>query len=293
MTPKAKSSRRIHTQKQHASIFEAPFKIGSPSMVFEEDLIKNVHLLADMVDHIEIVLFHTPNLHNIPGTSEIKYLKRLGEGKNITYSVHLPAFLEIASSDKNIREESIQLASNIILRMTPLSPLHHIIHIPFTAPTLTPEPDVYFSADYQEQFYAWTARALNSLRVLKDAIGQGTNILVENINYSPSFLEPFLRNGLCELCLDVGHLLLGREKVFDNLKNYLNTTGEIHLHGVMGNQEHLGLSVLPGERVSKWLRFLWQSAYQGIVNLEVFTLGDLEESMSILSETCVLVSKQT
>jgi hypothetical protein len=65
------------------------------------------------------------------------------------------------------------------------------------------------------------------------------------------------------------------------------------LHGVMGNQEHLGLSVLPGERVSKWLRFLWQSAYQGIVNLEVFTLGDLEESMSILSETCVLVSKQT
>jgi len=262
-------------------------------MVFGDDLIDNANLLADMIDHIEIVLFHTPDLHNVPEADEINYLKRMGENKEITYSIHLPAFLEVASSDKNIRAQSIQLAGDIIKWMNALNPLHHIIHIPFTAPTLTPEPGVYFSNDDAEQFYLWTPRALNSLTSLKDAVGQGTKILVENINYSPSLLTPFMQNGLCDLCLDAGHLLLGRERVMDALKNYLKITREIHLHGVIGYEEHLSLAVLPVERISEWIRFLWHSEFNGIVNLEVFTPGDLAESMSILTETISFVSQKT
>ncbi|UCH21512.1 MAG: TIM barrel protein [Deltaproteobacteria bacterium] len=262
-------------------------------MVFGKDLVQNVYLLAEIVDHIEIVLFHTPDLHNIPRTYEIQHLKRIKEEKNITYSVHLPASLEIASSDKNIRKMSIQFARDIIKRMNELRPLHHIIHIPFTTPTLTPQPDVYFTSNDEKQFYAWTPFALDSLKALKDAAGQGTKILVENINYSPSFLNPLLHEGLCELCLDLGHLLLGRENVTDALNNYLDKTEEIHLHGVIGYEEHLSLSVLPGERVAKWVRFLRQSAYRGIVNLEVFTPGDLEESMGILTETIYFVSQKS
>ncbi len=292
MTPKAKFWSRVPVRGRRRSIFRAPFNIGAPSMVFGEDLIQNVYLLAGIVGHIEIVLFHTPDMHNIPRPREIKHLKRMGEEKNITYSVHLPASFEIASNDKNIREVSIQLAGDIITRMNALHPLHHIIHVPFTTPTLTPQPDAYFTPNDEMQFYEWTPLALNSLKVLKDAAGQGTKILVENINYSPVFLEPFLQRGLCGLCMDVGHLLLGRENVMDALKNYLDKTEEIHLHGVMGYEEHLSLSVLPGERVAKWVRFLRQSAYRGIVNLEVFTLGDLEESISILSETFPIVKQQ-
>ncbi|MGD2272555.1 MAG: cobamide remodeling phosphodiesterase CbiR [Desulfobacterales bacterium] len=270
------------------SSFRAPFKIGTTSMVFGDNLINNIELLADLTDHIEIVLFYTPDLHNIPDAGEINYVKRIGENKNITYSVHLPAFLEVASSDVNIQAQSIQLTGDIIKRMNALRPRHHIIHIPFTSPTLTPEPDVYFSNEDAKQFYFWTPRALNSLRLLKNAAGQGTKILVENINYSPSLLKPFLQNGLCDLCLDVGHLLLGREKVMDALKNYLRVTREIHLHGVVGYEEHLSLAVLPVERISKWIRFLWQSEFSGIVNLEVFTPGDLEESLEILTKTISL-----
>jgi sugar phosphate isomerase/epimerase len=292
LTSEAKSSIRLLAQGKHPSIFKAPFNIGAPSMIFGDDLVQNVYLLADMVDHIEIVLFHTSDLHNIPRNREIQRLKRIGEEKDITWSVHLPASIEIASSDKKIRATSIQLARDIIERMNQLRPLHHIIHIPFTTPTLTPQPDVYFTRNDYEKFYNWTPLALDSLKVLKDAAGQGTKILVENINYSPSFLNPLLQEGLCELCLDVGHLVLGRENVTDALKNYLDKTGEIHLHGVIGYEEHLSLSVLPGERVVKWVRFLRQSAYHGVVNLEVFTPGDFEESIGILSETFSTVSKQ-
>jgi sugar phosphate isomerase/epimerase len=281
-----------HFHYQHPLTPKASFKISTTSMVFGKDLSENVNILADMLDHIEIVLFKTRELHNIPGDEEIEYLKRIGEQNNTSYSVHLPAFLEIASRNRFIREESIQLAVDIIRRMNTINPLHHILHIPLTPPTLTPEPGVYFYRNQGQQFKGWTLRALNSLKALKEKTGQGTKILVENINYSPLLLEPFLSNELCGLCLDLGHLLLGCENIMDTLKYYLDVTEEVHLHGVLDYQEHLSLSVLPGERVSKWVRFLWQIGYKGIVNLEVFTPGDLEESMNIMSEIISIVSKK-
>jgi pyruvate-formate lyase-activating enzyme len=72
-------------------------------MVFGENLLENAHLLAAMVDHVEIVLFYTPTLHNFPSISEIKALKKLGTDEDVTFSVHLPAFLETASRDRKKR----------------------------------------------------------------------------------------------------------------------------------------------------------------------------------------------
>jgi sugar phosphate isomerase/epimerase len=51
-----------------------------------------------------------------------------------------------------------------------------------------------------------------------DEIGENNKLLVENINYSPSFLEPFCKEGLCGLCLDIGHLLLGQEDVMEVMR---------------------------------------------------------------------------
>ena len=55
-----------------------PFEIGAPSMTFGENLLENAYLLAGMVDHVEIVLFYTPALHNFPSPIEIKALRKLG-----------------------------------------------------------------------------------------------------------------------------------------------------------------------------------------------------------------------
>jgi sugar phosphate isomerase/epimerase len=254
-------------------------------MVYGKDLTQNASLLAGRVDHIEIILFQTGKLDNIPSAGEIENLIEIREKNSITYSIHLPAFLEIASSDRLKREVSIRDASDIITRMDAIEPSHYVLHIPFTTPTLTSEPGMYFYRHQSEKFSDWTPRALHSLKALKDNTGQGTRLLVENINYSPVFLEPFVGNELCGLCLDLGHLLLGQEKVMENLKRYLGIAEEVHLHGVSNHEEHLSLSVLPQERVSKWVRFLWQSGYEGIVNLEVFAPGDLEESLNIMSES--------
>ena len=58
--------------------------------------------------------------------------------------------------------------------------------------------------------------------------------LVENINYSPRFLNPLWKLGLCGLCLDIGHLLLGNEALLENLGSHLPVIKEIHLR----SEEH-------------------------------------------------------
>ncbi|MBC8466270.1 MAG: hypothetical protein H8D55_00365 [Deltaproteobacteria bacterium] len=97
-------------------------------MVFGDNLLENVRLLADIVDHIEIVLFSTPTLHNIPTLQEARIVKKIGDQRNVTFTVHLPDSLEIASQDRRRREESVQLAKEIFLKMADFDPLNYILH---------------------------------------------------------------------------------------------------------------------------------------------------------------------
>ena len=251
-------------------------------MVFGADLLKNIRLLAEHVDHIEILLFHTPSLHNIPGPKKIRAVREIGKQEDITYTVHLPDSLEIASSDRSRRKESLELARETCLRLEELDPKHYVLHIPFTAPTLVPVPNLYFNTGDEQNWDGWTKRALESLEILDQGIGQGNRLLVENINYSPSFLEPFWKQGLSELCLDIGHLMLGQEDVMEVMKRYLHVIRAIHLHGVHGYDEHLSLSVLPENLVHGWLTCLRMASYRGLIVLEVFNSQDLEESMDLL-----------
>jgi sugar phosphate isomerase/epimerase len=73
-------------------------------------------------------------------------------------------------------------------------------------------------------------------------IAESAKFLVENINYSPSFLRPFYKKDFCNLCLDIGHLILGGESVKDILTDNLSVIREIHIHGVKGYEDHLCVS---------------------------------------------------
>lgn len=256
--------------------------IGAPSMVFGENLLENVGLLAEHVDHIEIILFHTASLHNIPGPKEMRALRKIGKQKDVTYTVHLPDSLEIASSDRSRQKESLELARKLCLELEEIDPKHYVLHVPFTTPTLVPVPNLYFHTGNEKDWEGWTKRALESLEMLHEGIGQDNKLLVENINYSPSILEPFWEKGYSQLCLDIGHLMLGQEDVVAIMRRYLHVTRAIHLHGVRGYDEHLSLSILPEKLVHGWLRCLKMASYQGLIVLEVFNPQDLAESMDLL-----------
>jgi sugar phosphate isomerase/epimerase len=276
-------NKKRHRNRSRAA-FTPAFKIGAPSIGYGENLIENVRMLAGRVDHIEILLFHTPTLHNFPSIDEIKAVKKIGDGEGLGFSVHLPASLEIASRHGEKREKSVGMAVELIHLTAELNPTHHILHIPVTPPTLTAVPGQYVTTKNQDKFDGWAQRAMDSLVAIQSRIGPDNRILVENINYSPVFLEIFWEAATCGLCLDVGHLMLGRESVLETARQFMPAIGEIHLHGVIEYEEHLSLSVLPEARVSQWINLLVDADFRGVVILEVFTPQDLETSLGMLSE---------
>lgn len=268
-----------------------PFKIGAPSIVFGKNLLENVHMLAEMVDHIEILLFHTPELNNFPSRTEIKAVKKMGDNEGLSFSVHLPASLEIASRHREKRQKSVRMVVELINLMNELNPTCHILHIPVTPPTLTAVPGHYLTTKNQDKFDGWAQRAVDSLLTIQSRIGPNNKILVENINYSPIFLEIFWKSGICDLCLDMGHLMLGRESVSETTRQFMSVIKEIHLHGVIEDEEHLSLTVLPEARVSQWVNLLVDADFKGVINLEVFTPEDLETSFGMLFE--IIQSRRT
>jgi adenosylcobalamin phosphodiesterase len=264
----------------------ATFKIGAPSMIHGNNVVDNARILTNGgngLDHIEILLFHTPALNNIPSTREVRALKEIRDRTQTTYTVHLPSSLEIASQDRKVREHSISMIENIWHKTSPLNPEYYILHIPVTPPTLVPVPGQYFRSETSQPWEAWTSRAMESLKKIRERVGDGMEFLIENINYSPKFIEPMVTAGYGKFCLDLGHLLLGDEIVTDVLDRFLDRTREIHLHGVKGFSEHLSLDVLPVERVAKWISYLTRWDDGGILNLEVFSPRDLNASLGMLT----------
>jgi sugar phosphate isomerase/epimerase len=259
-----------------------PFIISAPTMVFGMDLVENVTKLSQVVTHVEIVLFQTPDLHNIPDEQTINTVKEILAEKNLTCSVHLPASLEVAAEDIRKRNSAAQTAAEIVEHMDTLNPTNYVLHVPITAPTLTAQPGCYIHEHQLSQYDAWSERALRALAEMQTRTGLNQRLLVENINFSPAFLEPLWREGLCAFCLDIGHLLLGRESAGYHLQRYLPVIKEIHLHGVIEWDEHLSLDVLPMERVRAWLQLLEKFRFTDIMNLEVFDPQDLEKSMCMV-----------
>lgn len=256
-------------------------KISAPAMVYGHDTIYNINMLGPLVDNVEIVLFYTPELNNFPQTDEVAAMCRLGEAHHLTFTVHLPAFLEIASDDDRRLRAAVQMAINLIRSTARLRPLHYVLHVSFTVPTLVADPDQYFDTIDDQRLTGWIKKAKTSLSAIHNEIGEDSGLLLENINYSPAYLAKLLENGPYRLCLDIGHLLLGKENVAKVLRDYLPMTDEIHLHGVRGSEEHLGLGVLSTSNIAGWMNILKQQPFTGVINLEVFTPEDLKESLEI------------
>lgn len=259
------------------------FVISAPTMVFGTDLVENVQKLSSVVDHVEIVLFHTPDLHNVPDRKEIITVKEILAEKKLTCSVHLPASLEVAASEAPKRHRAIQLATEMVEHLDMLNPRYYILHVPITPPTLIAQPGSYLHEPEVPEFGAWAQRAFGALAVIQMRTGLNHRLLVENINYSPAFLEPLWREGLCAFCLDIGHLLLGGESVRKNLERHLPVIREIHLHGVIACEEHLSLDVLSIERVRSWFQRLSEFGYRGVLNIEVFDPEDLKKSLRMVN----------
>jgi sugar phosphate isomerase/epimerase len=263
----------------------ARFAISAPAMIYGHDIVENAEILADMVENIEIVLFHTPTQNNFLSRADVRQLSHIANRCQVTYTVHLPDSLEIASASAAKRAESVRRTLELIAATEEIRPQHFILHVPFTPPTLVPVPGSYLTSIPQPRWQDWLKRAAESLSTIVEHRGPSAPLLVENINYSLSFLEPLVQSGLCNICLDIGHLLLGQEGVRGAMKRYRSHIQEIHIHGIKDDCDHHSLALLPQDRFSRWMEHIIGMGYEGIFNLEVFSPRDLAVSLALLART--------
>ena len=97
-----------------------PFRLGATSYIIPDDIVPNVRFLADKVDDIELVLFESDELANIPSSDVVAELDSLARDNDLTYTIHLPLDIHTGHAEEPERRKSVEKCLRIIDRMAPL-----------------------------------------------------------------------------------------------------------------------------------------------------------------------------
>jgi sugar phosphate isomerase/epimerase len=251
-----------------------PFLAGTTSYIIENDLIHNALFLSEYVDDIELVLFESERLSNIPLQSEIDQLKKIQEQRSIGYTIHFPIDKKAGSTNIQERIRFVESAKKIIELTLPLSPQAWILHLEGIQSDASPEE--------LDQWKLWTR---DTIEQLCDVCGGSSKIAIENLGYPWYWHLENAAQAETSLCCDIGHLWLYFP---DCWKEYceamLPHTSVIHLHGVDGDRDHVCLKYLDPAKLESFLRIVKAYDYRGVVTLEVFSKSEFFESIAILDE---------
>jgi sugar phosphate isomerase/epimerase len=247
-----------------------PFRIGTTSYIYPDDILPNVHKLKGKVDDLELVLFEVNNIGNIPKQKDLKALKHISSKWNLTYTVHLPLDINLGSAIADKRKGSVEKAGVLIERLAILNPYAYILHLNL-------------SKRAEGNIKPWQGRINQSL---KDIAGfkfaRPQNIVVENLSYPFEYIDSLiLKNGF-SICVDIGHLITAGIDPLKHLKKYIGMTRVIHFHGVNGCKDHVSLKYLDAALIRRIIQFLKHSNYNGVLTLEVFSQTDFKESIGII-----------
>ena len=106
-----------------------PFRLGTTSYIWPDDILPNVVQLAPLVDDVELVLFESDEYgSNLPDAATIVELGRLAQAHDLTYTVHLPLDLQLADDDST-RHPSLEKARRVIERTRALDPFAYVVHL--------------------------------------------------------------------------------------------------------------------------------------------------------------------
>jgi sugar phosphate isomerase/epimerase len=247
-------------------------RIGTTSFVFPAGWLDNVRRLAGRVEDVEILLFERPGPSG-PSPAEIEEIAAVGREHGMTFSVHAPLDLALASEDPVARAAGVEAVRRTAALTAPLAPHALVLH-------LDDAPGPASAA----QVLAWQARAASSLRALVHGGLPPRALCVENLGAELGPAGPVVEDLGLSVALDVGHL--ARDGVpFDAiLARQLGRTRVIHWHGkAPGGRDHRSLRHYPPAAAVRLLRELERAGWAGVITVEVFREDDLEESLRLLA----------
>jgi sugar phosphate isomerase/epimerase len=254
-----------------------PFRLSVPSFVYPADYAANVRLLGPFVDEIELLFFESDE-RSLPSEEQIQELAALASQHALSYNIHLPLDLDLGSESTPRRHYAVDRLTRFIQQTAPLSPTTRTLHL------LCSDKD-------PNGLDAWRARTTDSLKTLigKTALPPRA-ISVETLNYSPAWMAPIIEQLDLGVCMDVGHVLRYGFDLQAVLGLYSDRIDIIHLHGVAGNKDHLGLDQLPPSAQKVMQAHL--SNFSGTLSLEIFAFTPLQSSLLFLSNLLIAARGQ-
>jgi sugar phosphate isomerase/epimerase len=244
-------------------------RLGTTSYIYPADIITNVRRLAGKVRDVELILFELDDGPNsLPDDNTISELKSLGAGHDMTYTVHLPLDLRLASE-----RPAVSKAIRAIRNTERLLPHGYIVH-------LEGEEDLKEPDDLKR----WTDNSIRSLEIICGEVMHSGQVCVENLeNHSQLMLESVLDRMPVSCCVDVGHLWKQGVNPLPFLDRWLSRARVVHMHGV-GDRDHKRLSLMSPMELDPVVEVL-RERFQGVLTFEVFSERDFSDSLAAFQES--------
>ncbi len=251
-----------------------PFRLGTTSYIFPAGLVENVQRLAGLVDDIQLILFETETLSNIPSPEVVEQLRDEAERNRLSYTVHFPLDLPPGADDPHVAP--MRMAERIIRCTLPLRPWAYVAHLD-GVPEYARGP----AANWER----WRRDSRSLLERLISWCGDPRLICVENlIRFPHEVILPLLDELPISFCLDAGHLWFNGHDPVPLFRRYQDQVRMIHLHGICNGEDHCSLEHLPRETLFRFLDEVYASGYHGVVTLEVVGMENFFSSWRVMLE---------
>lgn len=250
-----------------------PFRLGTTSFILPADMLTNVKYLAPKVDDVELLVFESDEMAELPDEGTIRELRRIAGDEDLTYTVHLPLDIWLGDADSGERERSVNKCLRTIAVMQMVEPVAWILHC-------NREGRNNSRMDNDADWVAMTDASLTKL--LGSAVSPGA-VCIETLDASFPLLEPVIEKYGLSICLDIGHLILYQLPVEEYMRKYLDRSPVIHLHGVMEGKDHKSISGVDDSVLAKLFSAIKSGGiYERVLTLEVFSENDLVASVNKL-----------
>ncbi|MGE4584375.1 MAG: cobamide remodeling phosphodiesterase CbiR [Sphaerochaeta sp.] len=252
-------------------------RIGTTSYILPDDILPNIRYLAPLVDDVELVLFESEGMSNLPSKQTVQALQDIGREHALTYTIHFPLDIHPGVANTQARRHFVDVIDRIIDLSEPLSPFGYVLH-------LTPEQ---YGGQPAENVPRWLDSLDRSLDALFNRISVPSSLVcVESLSYPFALVQPLVARYNLSVTLDIGHIWLMGYDADAEACALLPQARICHLHGVAEGHDHLGLSEGNAEHIERFLAALeHQTACdrkQRVLTLEVFSPQAFESSTSFL-----------
>ncbi|MDR1579709.1 MAG: hypothetical protein LBS35_05080 [Synergistaceae bacterium] len=248
------------------------FRLGTTSYIIESGLADNLLWLARRpsacrIGEMQLVVFDTPEISNIPSREETTLLANIAADHDMAFTVHLPCDIALGDTDPSVRRASSEMFARVVGVTSKLDPICWTLHIPSPG---------------GEETGGYLDRTMETLAPLVGELRSPRELAIENIHPVFEVEPPIIEEFGTSVCIDVGHLLCFGLDVWSFLDRWLPRCRNMHIHGRTDRRDHESLACLPRGFLRKMFARVLDEPCLRTVTMEVFGMADFESSVAAL-----------